>query len=164
MEISSANHIYENIYLGNLNAANDLQYLKEKGITHVLGLVDGQQKFDGIEYLIFPDVYDDCIQNIMMYFKDSFNFIEECSKSKGKILIHCFAGISRSSTIVIAYLIYKYKMNIYEAIKHTQKQRSIVHPNTGFLAQLHVFGCMTPDQMEIFLSSITFKINPESLM
>ena len=97
----------------------------------------------------------------MMYFKDSFDFIEKCSNSNGKILIHCFAGISRSATIVIAYLIYKYKMNTYDAISYTKKQRSIVHPNTGFLSQLHVFGNMTPEQMELFLSSITFRINPK---
>jgi len=55
---------------------------------------------------------------------------------KGNVLVHCFAGVSRSSTIVISYLMKKLNWSYREALEHVRKQRWVVNPNPGFVRQL----------------------------
>ena len=53
----------------------------------------------------------------------------------GKVFVHCVAGVSRSSTIVIAYLMNK-GMTYKEAFEWVKKKHSIAFPNYGFQRQL----------------------------
>lgn len=53
----------------------------------------------------------------------------------GKVLVHCFMGISRSSTCAIAYLMIKKQMTIQDAVRQIRSHRDIT-PNDGFLCQL----------------------------
>lgn len=55
------------------------------------------------------------------------------------ILIHCNLGISRSSSILIAYLISKYKICLYAAFKYVKDKRMQIAPNYSFLRQLKQF-------------------------
>lgn len=50
--------------------------------------------------------------------------------------MHCFAGISRSATIIIAYLMRYHNMDLREAHAFVRKQRSFICPNHGFMGQL----------------------------
>ena len=43
-----------------------------------------------------------------------------------------YAGISRSSSIVIAYLMKEHGVPMVEALNHTRRRRPIVFPNPGF--------------------------------
>ena len=52
------------------------------------------------------------------------------------ILVHCAAGVSRSASFVIAYLMGKKNMSFDEAFEHTKERRKIIRPNSGFLEQL----------------------------
>ena len=52
------------------------------------------------------------------------------------VVVNCYAGISRSSTIVIAYLIAKNKWSLEESINFVKSKRIIVNPNDGFINQL----------------------------
>jgi protein-tyrosine phosphatase len=58
-------------------------------------------------------------------------------KSGKQVLVNCFAGVSRSTTIVIAYLMYKNKWNVKEAIDFVRTKRYFINPNHGFICQLH---------------------------
>ena len=97
--------IKENIYLGNYEASENIQKLKELGIKKVLSLIryykGPNYEDEGIIHKWY-DVYDFEDQNIIQYFGECFNFI----KGEEKILVHCMAGASRSATIVIAYLMW----------------------------------------------------------
>ena len=53
-----------------------------------------------------------------------------------RVVVNCFAGVSRSTTIVIAYIIYKYKLTLLEALQFVRSKRNIVNPNPGFIQQL----------------------------
>ena len=66
------------------------------------------------------------------YFTHFFSFV-------GKIYVHCFKGVSRSATIVIAYLMLKCKMDLLEAVKALRATRKI-HPNDGFIRQLCILN------------------------
>lgn len=53
----------------------------------------------------------------------------------GKVLVHCLQGLSRSATLVLAFLIIKKGMSVTEAVELVRSKRRI-YPNDGFLQQL----------------------------
>ncbi len=55
--------------------------------------------------------------------------------ASGKVLVTCYQGISRSVTLVMAYLMIKKKMNVLEAAKQVAYHQ-LSAPNRGFVAQL----------------------------
>lgn len=78
--------------------------------------------------------------NLAQHFEECINFINEViEEKKGRILVHCLAGQSRSATIIIAFLIKFKKMTFEEALKMVQEKRIYVNPNKGFRAQLLAF-------------------------
>ena len=48
------------------------------------------------------------------------------------MLIHCAYGVSRSPSIVIAYLMKKYKIDFDEAEHFVKRKRPEIRPNEGF--------------------------------
>ncbi len=59
--------------------------------------------------------------------------------NKVKILFHCFAGISRSSTMAIAFLCKSKGYKLNDAYNLVVSKRDIVKPNDGFLKQLQYY-------------------------
>ena len=57
----------------------------------------------------------------------------------GAVLVHCYAGVSRSATCVIAYLMQERDLNFEEAFSFASKQRPVIFPNMGFQQQLKQF-------------------------
>ena len=51
-------------------------------------------------------------------------------------MVHCYAGVSRSATIIIAYLMQEKRLTFVEALKYVRRRRPIVCPNFGFQKQL----------------------------
>jgi dual specificity phosphatase 12 len=52
--------------------------------------------------------------------------------SKGGVLVHCYAGVSRSATCVIAFLMQEKNMSFEEAFTFASKKRPVIFPNMGF--------------------------------
>jgi protein-tyrosine phosphatase len=67
---------------------------------------------------------------------ESNKFIEKQLADDKKIIVHCMAGISRSVSLVLSYLMYKYKMSYEKALATVRKNRPIANPNEGFMRQL----------------------------
>lgn len=91
-------------------------------------------KHVGMEFLGIP-AYDTITFNLSRYFYEAACFIDEALRSGGTVLVHCHAGISRSATVVAAFLMIKRNMTAQEAIRVIRSRRSI-RPNSGFLQQL----------------------------
>ena len=101
--INDMDEIIENLYLGNLSGARNIENLKKLGIKKVLSLLEKYfwpvyDESDNIIHktIIISDFYK---ENIIKYFGECLNFI----KGDDKVLVHCAAGSSRSATFVIAY-------------------------------------------------------------
>ncbi|XP_023654003.1 dual specificity protein phosphatase 13B isoform X2 [Paramormyrops kingsleyae] len=70
------------------------------------------------------------------FFYPTAKFMREALSQKGRVFVHCARGISRSATLVLAFLMICEKLTLAEAIKAVRQHRNIL-PNAGFLSQLH---------------------------
>ncbi|GBM26108.1 Dual specificity protein phosphatase 3 [Araneus ventricosus] len=141
------NEVYPGIFLSDAPTAMCTSLLKRMGITHVLNAAQGKEKNcgqvntwpgfytqSGIQFLGVP-AFDNIVFRLHPYFEEAAVFIDEALKSGGKVLVHCQAGISRSATLVCAFLMLKHGFTVQEAVKSVRKNRAII-PNDGFLKQL----------------------------
>ena len=139
LKYNDIDEITENIYLGNLCGAGDIDLLKKLGIKKVLSLLEefGWPKYNESDNFIHKtiNVHDFDQENIIKYFGECFNFI----KGDDKILVHCAAGASRSASVVIAYIMYIKKMSYKDALEFVRSKRFVVSPNFGFIDQLKLF-------------------------
>lgn len=144
-----ATQLTKHLYIGNLKNADNVERLRQNGITHVLN-VAGTRNFDltrspysrsaGIvKYLMIP-AEDYSEYNIMYHFQDAFTFLDKCKTSGGKALVHCNLGINRSGAICAAYLMLDQHMPLLEVASLLKKTRGVVLTNKGFRRQLIRFA------------------------
>lgn len=81
-------------------------------------------------------VADDQHENLKIHFEACHNFIKEALSTGSGILVHCSAGISRSPTIVISFVMIEKRMTFKQAYQFVKEKRSVVCPNVGFQGQL----------------------------
>ena len=77
--------------------------------------------------------------NDFQWFSMTFNIADEARTLNGAVLIHCHAGISRSPTIAIAYLMRHAGLTLVEAYTMVKQRRPIISPNLNFMGQLLEF-------------------------
>ena len=66
-------------------------------------------------------------------------FSENVERNQGKVLVHCKAGVSRSATVCIAYLMCCKTMTFEQAFEFVRARRNIISPNISFMQQLIEF-------------------------
>ena len=139
----SYNQITEKVYLGNEDTARDKEIMKKLNISNILICAEGCEPFYPDEYkykiLYLDDAAD---EDLLSWLKEGFDFIDS---SKDNVYVHCAMGISRSASVVIAYLMYKNKMSYDEAFDEVKNKRSVISPNTGFQEQLKKFEKILKD-------------------
>ncbi|KAJ7599078.1 hypothetical protein C8J56DRAFT_915807 [Mycena floridula] len=131
--------IIPGLWIGDLPSALDVKSLKDNKIFSILSAMRGKitvhETF--IRHQILLD--DTAEADILAHFLPSITFIQsELDKGRG-VLVHCQAGMSRSATIVAAYLMYSQKLDPEGALALIRKSRPNVDPNAGFLVQLEIF-------------------------
>lgn len=131
------NKITDTIYLGNMDAAFNIKKLKNLGIRKVLTVMSAFGNHYPENTFIHKtiDITDDYNSNIIRYFKDCLLFID----GYDKVFVHCAAGMSRSPTVVIAYLMWKQKLSLNNAINFVKNKRPEISPNLSFMRQLQLF-------------------------
>ncbi|NXN94830.1 DS13B phosphatase, partial [Rhinopomastus cyanomelas] len=143
----SDNHVdqvWPNIYLGDAWAARSKTTLQSLDITHILNAAHGPYSINTgakyyedlqIEYY-GVEAFDDPSFDLSIFFYDAANFIGKAlSTSEGKVFVHCAMGVSRSASLVLAFLMIHENMTLVDALQTVSAHRDIC-PNTGFLSQL----------------------------
>lgn len=129
------------LFLGNVQGASDINLLQRNRITHILTMGRDRPASHFSSMIKYKEVeIMDCPAELVIgYFKECFEFIDAALKQKGNVFIHCGRGISRSSAVVIGYLMYKNKWTFAEAFQYTSAKRTCVFPNVGFQLQLQLY-------------------------
>ncbi|KAJ8013510.1 hypothetical protein DPEC_G00030530 [Dallia pectoralis] len=146
-KLGSSGHMDEvqpRIYIGDMYAARDKRALQGHNITYVLNAADGRFNVNtGADFYRDANItyygmeaYDTPSFNLSRFFYSAAEFIKTALNSPdGKVLVHCVMGLSRSSSLVLAYLMIEEHLVLADAIKAVSANRNIC-PNAGFLQQL----------------------------
>ncbi|KAL4630251.1 dual specificity protein phosphatase 22-A-like [Arapaima gigas] len=133
------NKVVDGLYLGNIRDSENSEGLSRNGITHILSVYNNAKPVvEGMTYLCIQ-ASDSSNQNLLQHFKKCIRFIHECRLSGGACLVHCLAGVSRSTTVVVAYLMTVTNYSWEECLCAVKAVRSFVGPNLGFQQQLQEF-------------------------
>ncbi|KAJ3603561.1 hypothetical protein NHX12_028306 [Muraenolepis orangiensis] len=139
--VSHADEVWPKLYIGDQDSAQNLADLSKNRITHVLnaaqcrrhGGADAYPRM-GITYMGI-EARDSCDFDMSVNFQNAANFIHKGLQGGGRVLVHCHVGVSRSASLVLAYLMLKQQLTLVEAICAVKDHRGVV-PNRGFLRQL----------------------------
>jgi len=157
------------LFLGSYYDATDEVIMREMRITHVVDATSEHMSQAlcaslALTYLHIP-VWDMEGVDIAQYFTAVLEFVQQAQALQGRVLIHCRAGISRSSTFVLVHLMHSGRArSLQEALKIVISERPYVLPNPSFRAQLSdyeetLFGTRsfsTDAAMLAFISTINF--------
>ncbi|XP_005992564.1 dual specificity protein phosphatase 1 [Latimeria chalumnae] len=128
------------LYLGSAFHASRKDMLDTLGITALINVsANCPNHFEGhYQYKSIP-VEDNHKADISSWFNEAIEFIDSAKKAGGRVFVHCQAGISRSATICLAYLMRTNRVKLDEAFEFVKQRRSIISPNFSFMGQLLQF-------------------------
>uniref|UniRef100_H0Z101 Dual specificity protein phosphatase 22-A-like n=1 Tax=Taeniopygia guttata TaxID=59729 RepID=H0Z101_TAEGU len=131
--------IVTGLYLGNIRDSEDHENLLRNGVTHILSIHTGATPvLEDMTYLCIS-ASDSSSQNLLQHFKECIQFIHECRLGGGACLVHCLAGVSRSSTVLVAYLMTVTELGWQSCLAATRALRSYACPNSSFQQQLQEY-------------------------
>ena len=142
-----ATKIDKNCWISGYIPSYNKEFLEKADIKRIIRCFDDRSdtrpRIDGIKYLVIPadDVSD---YPLYKHFDKAMEFINEGISNSEVTLVHCHAGISRSATIILVYLMCL-GLNIFDAYRLLRHHRSFINPNAGFTEQLvkwryHYYG------------------------
>jgi protein-tyrosine phosphatase len=141
MEFESRRRGYDNsmieiiphLYISDWKSANDDNLLQSFNITSIVNASKMKDHASITTLHIEIDDFESC--DISMWFSKANRFIYN-GRLRGNVLVHCFAGRSRSPTLIISYLIHKHKIPYDTAFKLLRLRVPRLDINAGFVIQL----------------------------
>ncbi|EAR95995.2 tyrosine phosphatase (macronuclear) [Tetrahymena thermophila SB210] len=142
--------IIDYLYLGSIGAALKKDVIEKLNIKFILSAMDKSKPMfqDICTYKQLP-ILDSPDVDIQKYFDESSEFINQAVESQQNILVHCFAGKSRSTTLVLAYLMKYKKLALDEALNLVRQTREIAQPNSGFMKQLQMYEQNLKEKIQV---------------
>lgn len=134
-------HVIDHVYVGSGTVARSREILNENGITHILNSAG----------YACPEYFPEEFSYMTLWLKDSpseditsvlyivFDFIEAVRQQGGRVFVHCCKGVSRSTSLVIAYLTWLQRCTFQDAFNFVKAARAVTNPNLGFACQLLQF-------------------------
>ncbi|KAG0096418.1 hypothetical protein BGZ93_004542, partial [Podila epicladia] len=166
--------VLPHLYLGAEHNASDLTTLSKLGITSVLNVAleitrDGEQEIKndthkstttttnlsssvfryGIEYKNLS--WSHSQHNIQHDFSAAFEFIDQSVAQGGKVLVHCQLGVSRSASLVIAYVMRAQSMGLSEAYDYVKQLSAVISPNMTLMYQLAEFEKSLKGNKDVYM-------------
>lgn len=133
------NEIEPLLYLGSVDAFKDAHFMSER-VHAVISITRiPTEEFNMPPHIVnhldlcLPDSDD---ADISQYFEEAHRFIAAHLLEGHGVFVHCTAGVSRSATLVTAYLMMEYKWPLLQALTLVKERRPCIRPNDGFVKQL----------------------------
>jgi protein-tyrosine phosphatase len=157
MSVRDVDMIIPHLYLTNWESSNDQEVLIKYNIVAVVTVETSNKPIFVINFYKNHNIknfhirlHDHPDQKISDYFDSSYEFINYFINRGENLLVHCRAGISRSTTIIVNYLLRKRYENSFidrpsnnvvsEILNFIRTKRAFINPNTGFINQLVIKG------------------------
>jgi protein-tyrosine phosphatase len=141
---STPSTIIPRLLLGNEAASKDSSRLASERVTHILNatstLPNHFENTGMIQYLRIP-VEDSLAADLGSHLDKAVDWMAAVLSdpfAPGAVLVHCQQGISRSATLVIAFLMRERGMPLASAVRFVH-QRRWIRPNEAFIKQLGVY-------------------------
>ena len=129
INIENYNMIIPNLYLGNINGANDIKFLEDKKIGAIINCTENEpfHEYFNDKSTLRISVNDSQDGDNIVKFRNeiinSIDFIDEHIKNGIPVYVHCYFGVLRSATVVASYIKKKYNMKDIEAINIVKERR-----------------------------------------
>lgn len=134
--------IIPRLYMSDLYAAESAQTFTAYGITHVLSVMPGSvqiPKNTSPKVLQIP-IRDQPFEELAGHLSQTTSFIADALRHpRANVLVHCVQGMSRSASVVSAYLIAVHGWSVREAVEFVRSKVSNALPNSGFIYQLQEY-------------------------
>ncbi|KAF2075645.1 hypothetical protein CYY_003068 [Polysphondylium violaceum] len=124
------------LYLGKVSDTIDLNLFKQLQITHIFSCAGKVKNPDNYTSIIRCNFEDEDGVSIGTYLEDGLCFIENARLKGGRVFVHCLGGISRSPSIILAYLMYMTRYSLKDIYLYVHQCRNVISPNNGFMLQL----------------------------
>ncbi|KAG9148914.1 hypothetical protein Leryth_022071 [Lithospermum erythrorhizon] len=130
--------IVEYIFLGSDAVAKNRDVLLKNGVTHVLNCVGFACPECFKDDFVYKTLWlkDSASEDITSVLYDVFDYFEDVREQGGRVFVHCRQGVSRSTSLVIAYLMWKEEQSFEDAFQYVKGARRVANPNMGFASQL----------------------------
>lgn len=139
--------ILKNLFLGSASDANDFLFIKQNNIKLIVNVTKdiatdySALGFEDIKVIRIPiDDIDTESLNTNNLLMSTLRTIKKYIDENKGVLVHCRAGVSRSASIVIAYLMKYHNLSFSQAQNYLRSRRPIINPNAGFITQLLNFN------------------------
>ncbi|KAL0974098.1 hypothetical protein UPYG_G00215360 [Umbra pygmaea] len=140
-QMDKPSKIFDYLYLGSeWNAAN-FEELQKNNVGYILNVTREIDNFfpECFSYMNIR-VYDVEATDLLSHWKNTYNFINAARVSGQAVLVHCKMGVSRSASTVVAFAMKHERWPLEVALSYVKDRRPIVHPNDGFMKQLHTYS------------------------
>ena len=152
--------ICQGLFLGNQESSQNSSFIQTRKITHIINAASKDCPsyiHPHVQYYNIP-ISDEISASITPYLSTSINFIKKAHEENGCVLSHCEKGLSRSVSIVIAYLISEKKMSYRSALNKTLEVRPHTQPNPKFTKELVEFWSLKNLQQASEIPKTSFSL------
>lgn len=130
--------VTDHLFLSNAAAAGDASQITQRKITCVISVSETKNRTSpppDVEHIHLP-IADSPLSPLSDYFDKVADKIQYNAERNGRTLVHCNAGVSRSATLCMVYLMKHQGFSLLEAHRLVKTCRPIARPNCGFWKQL----------------------------
>jgi dual specificity phosphatase 12 len=141
---TSVDQIIPNLWVGNIYSAHNTDFLQNNNIKLVVNCTPNMEftnlEINKIRIPVNDDLKLESNKKLLAYGIKVVDYIKEALDNNVGVLVHCMAGIQRSTSIVAIYLMKYYGFNLDESINYIKSRRPIAfNNNVNFGAALKIY-------------------------
>ncbi|KAJ2777155.1 tyrosine/serine/threonine protein phosphatase [Coemansia interrupta] len=136
------------LYLGGADNVEGWQ-LRQAGIQRVLNVAQEPTSWTGASVEYRHIAWDHNESDVERHFGTCFAYIDAARRQHEGVFVHCQLGVSRSASLVIAYVMRTMAMGFEQAYEYVRVRAPCISPNLSLIAQLSSYGRRLADEEEV---------------